>query len=86
MHNIDFESLETRVEAQWDRRGMFSIRSAEPTITDVLIETRITTNAHSTQIAELLKLTNKTCPMAVTVAKAATIRRKLFVNGEEVSL
>jgi len=25
MHNIDFDSLETRVEAEWDRRGMFSI-------------------------------------------------------------
>jgi uncharacterized OsmC-like protein len=83
LQDIDFDALETKVEAQWDRRGMFGIRDADPSITDVLIETRIATGAPPERVAELVRLTHKRSPMTATVAKAATIRRKLFVNGVE---
>ena len=65
---------------------MFGIDGADASIHDFLIETRITTKADSGRVAELLKLTHERCPMTATVAKAATIRRKLFVNGVEVEL
>lgn len=81
---VDFNSLETKVEAQWDRKGMFGIRDADPAITHMLIETRITTEAPQSRVVELVRLTGSRCPMTATQAKAATIRQKLFVNGEEV--
>jgi hypothetical protein len=37
-------------------------------------------------MAELLRLTHDRCPMTATVAKAATISRRLFVNGAEVKV
>ncbi|MDA4120869.1 MAG: OsmC family protein [Thaumarchaeota archaeon] len=83
LQDIDFDALETKVEAQWDRRGMFGIRDADPSISNVMIETRIATGASPEKIAELVRLTHKRCPMTATVAKAATIRRRLFVNGLE---
>ena len=83
LHGIDFDSLESKVEAQWDRKGMFGIRDADPAITDVLIETRIETKAEAKRVAELVQLTGRRSPMTATVAKAAKVRRKLFVNGVE---
>jgi uncharacterized OsmC-like protein len=86
LQGIDFDSLETRVEAKWDRKGMFGIRDSDPSIYDVMVETRITSGASPEKIAELLKLTHRRCPMTATVAKAATVRRRLFVNGVETSV
>ncbi len=86
LYGVDFEAFETKVEAQWDRRGMFGIGDADPSITDLLIETRITTGADPKKVAELVRLTHRRCPMTATVAKAATIRRMLFINGAETSI
>ena len=83
---VDFDSMETRVEAQWDRKGMFGIGGADPSITDLYIETRVKSGAAPAEVAELLRLTNKRCPMTTTVAKSATVRRKLLVNDAEVPL
>lgn len=84
LHEMDFEPFETDVEAQWDRKGMFGIGGADPSITDVLIETRIVTSARPEEVAELLLLTHSRSPLTATIAKAAKIRRRLVVNGEEV--
>lgn len=84
LQNVEVESYETRVEAQWDRRGLFGIDDADPSITDVLIVTRISTSASGEKAAEMLKLTHKRSPLTATMAKACTVRRKLFVNGTEV--
>ncbi len=84
--DLDFDSYETRIEAQWDRRGMFGIDDADPSITDLLIETRITTTAPPDRVADLLRLTHRRCPLTATVAKAASIRRRLFVNGRETAV
>ncbi len=86
MHGLDFESLETRVEAQWDRRGIFGISQADPSVTDLFIQTKVTTSASPEKVAELVKLTDRRSPMTTTIAKAATIRRKLLVNEKEVPL
>ena len=83
MLNVDFDSFETRVEAQWDRRGLFEIKNADPSISDLFIETRIVTKATPERVAELLTLTHRRCPMTRTMAKAAKIRRRLLVNGKE---
>ena len=84
LQGVDFDSYETRVEGTWDRRGILGIEDADPSITDLLIETRITTDASPEKIAELVNLTHRRSPMTATVAKAAKIRRRLFVNGAEV--
>ena len=84
LQGVDFDSMETKVEANWDRKGMFGIRNSDPSIYDVLIETRVVTGESPKKVVELVKLTGERCPMTTTIAKAATVRRKLFVNGAEV--
>jgi len=81
---VEFDSYETKVEGPWDRKGIFEIDGASPSITRILIETKVTTGAPPARIAELLKLTHRRSPMTTTVAKAAKIERRLFVNGVEV--
>ncbi len=84
LKGVDFDSLETRVEGVWDRKGIFGIDNTDPSVTDLLIVTRVTTSATPTAIADVLRLTDRRCPMTATVAKAAKVRRQLFVNGEEI--
>ncbi len=83
LQGVDFESYGTRVEGVWDRKGIFGIGDADPSITAIVIETRVSTNAPPTKVAELLRLTDQRCPMTATVAKAAKVQRRLFVNGVE---
>jgi uncharacterized OsmC-like protein len=83
LFGVDFDSLETKVEAQWDRKGMFGIRDADPAITDLVIETRVDTEAKVERVAELVRLTGRRSPMTATVSKAAKLRRILFVSGRE---
>jgi uncharacterized OsmC-like protein len=84
MNGLDLEGCTTRVEALWDRRGLFGIGNADPSITSVLIETRVKTQSPPNKIAELVRLNDKRSPMTATVAKAAMIKRRLFVNDQEV--
>jgi hypothetical protein len=86
MSNVDFDSLETKVEASWDRKGLFQIDGKDPSIFMILIETRVGSAAPPEKIAELVKQTHKTSPLTATVAKIATIHRRLFVNGSEIDL
>jgi uncharacterized OsmC-like protein len=86
LQGVDFDSLETKVEAQWDRKGIFGIRNADPSITSMFIETKIGTGAPPAKVVELLRLTDKRSPLTTTVAKSAAVRRKLFVNGAEIPL
>lgn len=84
MQGVDFDAMETRVEATWDRKGMFGIRDTDPSITDLFIETKILSKAPAEKMAELLRLTNRRSPMTATVAKSAKVHRKLLVNGTEI--
>jgi len=86
LHGVEFESYETRVEGTWDRKGIFGIQGADPSITRLLIETKVRTSASPKQVVELLKLTHRRSPMTATLAKAAKIVRRLYVNDAEVSL
>jgi uncharacterized OsmC-like protein len=83
LKGVDFDSYETTVEGNWDRRGIFGIGGNDPAITKLTIETKVGTTAQPREIAELLKLTHQRSPMTATVAKAAKIERRLFVNGIE---
>jgi uncharacterized OsmC-like protein len=84
LKGVDFDSYETKVEGTWDRKGIFGIEDADPSITRILLETRVGTAAPPLEIVELLKLTHQRSPLTATVAKAAKIERRLFVNGNEV--
>ncbi len=86
MQNVDFDSLETKVEASWDRKGLFLIDGKDPSIFMIMIETRINTNMPREKVVELVKLTHKTSPLTATLVKVATIHRKLLVNGNETKL
>jgi len=83
---VDFDSMETHLEAVWDMKGIFSIRDADPSIASILIETRVTSEASPADIAELVRLTDRRCPMTRTIAKAARVQRRLLLNGSEVPL
>jgi len=84
MKGLDMDACTTRIEALWDRRGLYGIADSDPSITSVLIETRVASRSSPGKIAELVRLNDKRSPMTATVAKAAQIRRKLFVNDKEV--
>ncbi len=84
--NIDFDTCETNVVGHWDRKGMFGIDGADPSFKDILIETRVTTNAPIEKVAELLHLTDERNPVTATVAKAVKITRRLLVNEIEIQL
>ncbi len=83
LNGVEFDSLETSLEAHWDRRGMFGISDVDPSITRLHIETKITTDAPPEKVAEILRLNDKRCSMTATVAKSAAIERTLYVNGQE---
>ena len=84
--NIDFDSVETKVVADWNKKGMFGIRGKDPSITALLIETRVVTRAKPEVVVELVRLNNTRCPMTTTVGKSAEISRRLFVNGTAVTV
>jgi len=86
LKGVGFDSYETKIDGLWDRKGIFGIGDADPAITQLLIETRVETEATPQEIVELLKLTHRRSPMTATLAKAAKIERKLFVNGAEVTI
>ena len=86
LSGVDFDTFETKVDGTWDRKGIFGIADADPAITHLLIETRVETEATPQKIVELLKLTHRRSPMTATLAKAAKIERKLFVNGAQVPM
>ena len=86
MQNVDYDSLETKVEASWDRKGLFLLDGKDPSIFMILIETKINTNAPPQKVAEILRLVHKTSPLTATLAKVVTIQRKLFVNGNEAKI
>ncbi len=83
---IDFEAYETRVEAHWDMKGSFGLDERRSAVSEFQIETKVTSQAPVGKIVELLKLTHVRCPMTATVAKAAKVSRRLWVNGTEVPL
>ena len=85
-YNVDFDSLETTVEARWDRKGLFEMDGTNSSIQSISIVTRITTNASPQKVAELLELTHKRSPMVATLAKCVPIKRRLFVNEKETAL
>lgn len=84
LQGVDIDSLETHLEANWDRKGMVGIAGSDPSIRDLLIETRVATRASPDKVRELVRLTSERCPMTRTVSKSATVRRRLLVNGSEV--
>ena len=86
LEEVDFDSLETRVEGVWDRRGIFGIGGIDPSVSDLLIVTKVGTSAPPERVREVLRLTDKRCPMTTTLAKAAKVRRMLLVNGKAVPL
>ena len=86
LYGVDFDGMETRVEAQWDRKGMFGIRGSDPALSSIMIETRVGTTAAPVRVAKLVQLTGKRSPLTAILAKAVPISRKLLVNGTEVGL
>ena len=85
MNNVDFDSLETKVEARWDRKGLFEMDGTDSSLQSLSIETRISTNASPQKVVELLKLTHRRSPMITTLAKCVPIKRRLFVNEKETA-
>ena len=86
LQGVDFDSCETRVEANWDLKGSFGLEDKDPGVTEFHIETKIVTEAQAERVVELLRLTDRRCPMTATVSKGAKVSRKLWVNGTEVPL
>lgn len=86
MNGFDMESCTTKVEALWDRRGIYGINDADPAFVSVQIETRVKSSSPAVKIAEFVRLNNKRCPMTATVAKSAEVKRTLFVNNQQISL
>ncbi len=68
------------------QEGDIRIENADPASMEIVIETRVGTTAPRQEIVDLLKLTHQRSPMTATVAKAAKIERKLFVNGIQVPI
>jgi putative redox protein len=85
-NDVDFDSFESKVEARWDRKGLFEMDGTDASVQSILIETRISTNASPQKIVELLKLTHRRSPMITTLAKCIPIKRKLLVNEVEIAL
>jgi uncharacterized OsmC-like protein len=86
LNGLEFTSLETSVRGHWDRKGQYEIDGASPHFIDMIVETRITSNAPVEKIAEVARVAHRTCPMHATIVKAMKVTDKLFVNGKEVAL
>jgi uncharacterized OsmC-like protein len=86
LQGVEFTTLETSVRGHWDRKGQYEIDGASPNFIDMIVETRVTSNAAVEKIAEVARVTHRTCPMHATIAKAMKVTDKLFVNGKEIPL
>jgi uncharacterized OsmC-like protein len=86
LKGLDFTSLETSVRGHFDRKGMYEIDGASPNFIDMIVETKVTSSAPIEKIAEVARITHRTCPMHATIVKAMKVTDKLFVNGKEITL
>ncbi len=84
--NVDFDACEAIVTGHWNRKGLYEIDGEDPSFKDILIETRVTTNAPAEKVADLVRLTDRRNPVTATLNKAVKVTRKLFVNEAEVRL
>lgn len=86
LQGLEFTALETSVRGHWNRKGQYEIDGVGPHFTDMIVETRVMSNAPLDKIVEVARVTHRTCPMHATIVKAMKVTDKLFVNGREVSL
>jgi putative redox protein len=86
LQGVEFTGLETSVRGHWDRKGQYEIDGASPHFTDMIVETKVTSTAPVEKIAEVARVTHRTCPMHETIVRAMEVTDKLFVNGKEVPL
>jgi uncharacterized OsmC-like protein len=86
LSGVEFTGLETSVRGHWDRKGQYEIDGANPHFIDMIVETRVNSNAPVEKIAEVARIAHRTCPMHATIVKAMKVTDKLVVNGREVSL
>ncbi len=86
LHELEFTSLETSVRGHWDRKGQYEIDGKSPNFMDMTVETKVTTSAPVEKVADVTRITHRTCPMHATIMKAMKVTDKLFVNGKEIPL
>ncbi len=86
LHAVDFDSLETRVTGHWDMKGLFAIDGRDAAFQDFTIETHIATASPAEKVVEVVRLAHRGCPITATIAKAAKVTTKLFLNGNEISM
>jgi hypothetical protein len=69
-----------------DRRVTVGLGDSDPAITKLLPEAKVGTASSSKETPELLRATHRRSLMTATVAEAAKVERRLFVNALEVPI
>lgn len=86
LDDLAITSLETTVTGTWDRRGLYGISGTDPGYTEIIIESKVSTNASDTKVAEVARRTQRGCPIYATLRKETALKIRLIVNGHPVAL
>ncbi len=86
VHGLAVDSLETTATGEWNMKGLWEIDGADSSFRRILVETRVQTNAPSSEVANVAHLTHRRCPIYATLMKSVELSFKLTVNGADVLL
>jgi uncharacterized OsmC-like protein len=86
LNELEFDSLQTTVRGQWNRRGQADSSEIEPAFRNFIVETRLISTDSIEKIKRVVSITHKRCPMHSTILKVGKVEDRLFVNGNEVLL
>jgi len=74
------------VSGVWDMKGLFDVDNIQPFFKTITVETRVISKKPVEKLAEVARLTRRSCPVHATLSRATEMRFTLIVNGQNIPL
>ncbi len=86
LSDVDLSGLETTASGTWNMKGLFEIGPEDAAFREIIVETRVQTNAAVKRIVDVANMTHRRCPVHATLSKGTRLTFRLFVNDKETPL